>query len=58
MCLMYPMCIRQDGLGNLPLSGILEKNMKKVFLPHWKGFMELPIRIHRLKTGFIRFPKE
>ena len=21
-------------------TGILEKNMKKVFLPHWKGFME------------------
>ena len=58
MCLMYPMCIRQDGLGNLLLSGILEKNMKKVFLPDWKGYMELPIRTHRLKTGFIRFPKE
>ena len=38
--------------------GKLEKNMKKVFLPHWKGYMELPIRTHRLKTGFIRFPKE
>ena len=47
-----------DGLENIPLSGILEKNMKKVFLPHWKGYMELPIRTHRLKTGFIRFPKE
>ena len=33
-------------------------DVHKAFLPHWKGFMELPIRIHRLKTGFIRFPKE